>query len=107
MTTCDACGTEWDPRTAAHRRGIDCAAALRAAIDKHEALITRLRVAYQAIIGDAPAKEEAVAKTFEKLGADLRDTRERLENALKRINLLEHPKMEKVPSMASQRKEKP
>jgi hypothetical protein len=105
MNSCDVCGREWNPQIQEHRRGIDCAAALREILNVHEGLLTRLRLAYQAYETQYPIKEKAVIDAFEEQRNQLKAAVDRIDALAKRVNLLEHPKLSKVPSMPRAKEE--
>jgi hypothetical protein len=99
MNKCDICEVEWDPRTQEHRRGLDCAQALRDSLHSTQVLVKKLEVIWKEFFEGEKIREDATVKAFENQRNDMEQLVDRFDRLAKRVNLLEHPKLSNIRSM--------
>lgn len=97
MTCCDVCGTEWDPRTQEHRRGIDCASGLAAAIAGVTSQLKKALKHVQDLHDAYKEEQDHTIEAFRQVTKHHQQLLERFEALAKRVNLIEHPELRKNP----------
>jgi hypothetical protein len=96
---CDVCGTEWDPRSADHKRGIDCASGLAAAIAGVQAQLKMTLKHVQELEAEYKTEKEEILDTFRRVTDRHSELLARVEALLRRVHVMEHPELKKVPSI--------
>lgn len=96
INCCDVCGTQWDPSVAEHRRGVDCAAGLAAAISGVTTQLKKALKHVQDLHDSYEEEKEHTINAFKKVTDEHQKLLDRFDNVLKRVTLLEHPELNKI-----------
>jgi hypothetical protein len=96
---CEVCSIVWDPRSAEHRRGIDCATGLAASISAVTTENKKLLYILQEMKTEMEANKNATVDAMRVVTDRHQELQDRFDKLAIRVNVLEHPELKKVPSI--------
>jgi hypothetical protein len=96
---CDICNLEWDPQVADHKRGVDCAAGLSAALAGVRTEVKKLLKHVQDLENSYTEEKVHTVDAFRVVTERHQALLDRFEVLARRVNVLEHPELKKVPSI--------